>query len=90
MNEENLKLEVEKRENKESKNHRELISFIESDYLEKISTTEYKLFLAIRQGDKLFASRCFDKLSKSYFELAWLDHQGPRQTVDMYVVIVGI
>ena len=47
---------------KESKNHRELISFIESDYLEKISTTEYKLFLAIRQGDKLFASRCFDKL----------------------------
>lgn len=47
---------------KESKNYRELISFIESDYLEKISTTEYKLFLAIRQGDKLFASRCFDKL----------------------------
>ena len=47
---------------KESKTHRELISFIESDYLEKISATEYKLFFAIRQGDKLFASKCFDKL----------------------------
>ena len=45
-----------------SKTHRELISFIESDYLEKISATEYKLFFAIRQGDKLFASKCFDKL----------------------------
>ena len=47
---------------KESKTHRELTSFIESDYLEKISATEYKLFFAIRQGDKLFASKCFDKL----------------------------
>lgn len=47
---------------KESKTHRELISFIESDYLEKISATEYKLFFAIRQGDKIFASKCFDKL----------------------------
>lgn len=47
---------------KENKTHRELISFIESDYLEKISATEYKLFFAIRQGDKLFASKCFDKL----------------------------
>lgn len=47
---------------KEGKTHRELISFLESDYLEKISDTEYKLFFAIRQGDNIFASRCFDKL----------------------------
>ncbi|WP_286316379.1 helix-turn-helix domain-containing protein, partial [Romboutsia ilealis] len=51
----NLKYKIHKTNNK-------LISFIELGYLEKISTTEYKLFFAIRQGDKLFASRCFDKL----------------------------
>lgn len=44
------------------KNNHKLISLIESGYLEKISATEYKLFFAIRQGDKLFASKCFDKL----------------------------
>lgn len=47
---------------KKSKTHSELISFTELDYLEKISDTEYNLFIAIRQGDKLLASRCFDKL----------------------------
>ena len=46
----------------ENENYSNLISFIESEYLEKISDIEYKLFFAIRQGDKLFASRCFDKL----------------------------
>ena len=47
---------------KKDKIPNELISILESDLLQKISETEYKLFFAIRQGDKIFASKCFDKL----------------------------
>lgn len=47
---------------KNNKNTNQLITLIESESLEKISTNEYKLIFAIREGDKFFASRCLDKL----------------------------
>ncbi|WP_296645519.1 helix-turn-helix transcriptional regulator [Romboutsia sp. 13368] len=48
--------------NKKNKNHHELISLVEFQSLEKISTTEHKLVFYIREGDKLSASKCLDKL----------------------------
>ncbi len=47
---------------KNNKNTNELITLLEFESLEKISTTEYKLIFAIREGDKFLASRCLDKL----------------------------
>lgn len=47
---------------KNSKTPDELITLLESQTLEKISSIEYKLFLAVREGDKFFASKCLDKL----------------------------
>lgn len=51
--------------NLKPKNNRtpnELIILLESQTLEKNSAIEYKLFLAVREGDKFLGSKCLDKL----------------------------
>ncbi|MGL5315327.1 MAG: helix-turn-helix transcriptional regulator [Peptostreptococcaceae bacterium] len=51
--------------NLKPKNNRtpnELITLLESQTLEKNSAIEYKLFLAVREGDKFLGSKCLDKL----------------------------
>ena len=47
---------------KNNKDINELINSLESKSLDEISSNEYKLFFAIREGDKFLASRFLDRL----------------------------